>query len=234
MNTCIRVMLAAGLATLAIAPARATERSVPDTMAQRALACTGCHGPQGRSRPSGYVPRLAGKPSGYLLAQLQAFRDGRRMHEGMAALLEPLDDGMLTALAEHFAALSVPYPAPVRSTLGSADAARARRLVVEGDAAHRIPACSACHGRTLTGVAPQVPGLLGLPSDYLAAQIGAWRTGHRRARTPDCMGEIANRLPAADVALVARWLAAQPLPDDTHPADRPPDEFPMSCGGLSR
>ena len=37
-----------------------------DTIAQRALACTACHGPQGRAAPDGYYPRLAGKPAGYL------------------------------------------------------------------------------------------------------------------------------------------------------------------------
>jgi len=87
-------------------------RSVPDTMAQRALACTGCHGDQGRSRPEGYVPRIAGKPAGYLLAQLQSFRDGRRSQSTMSAMLQPLDDQMLAALADHFAGLKVPYPPP--------------------------------------------------------------------------------------------------------------------------
>ena len=48
-------------------------------MAQRAKACTGCHGPQGRSRPDGYIPRLAGKPAGYLHEQLTAFQPGRNL-----------------------------------------------------------------------------------------------------------------------------------------------------------
>lgn len=214
--------------------AQATARAVPDTMAQRALACAGCHGEQGRSRPDGYVPRLAGKPAGYLLAQLQSFRDGRRQHEGMAALLAPLEDNMLAALAAHYAELSVPYPAPVRWALSAADAARAQQLVTVGDAAHRIPACSACHGRALTGVAPQVPGLLGLPADYLGAQIGAWRTSQRQARHPDCMAEVARRLPLEDIARVSRWLAAQPVPAVAHAADAPPGRWPMDCAGVSR
>ena len=49
-----------------------------DNMAQRTLACTACHGPQGRAAPDGYYPRLAGKPAGYLYHQLLNFRDGRR------------------------------------------------------------------------------------------------------------------------------------------------------------
>ncbi|MBA4267465.1 MAG: cytochrome C, partial [Comamonadaceae bacterium] len=37
-------------------------RTVPDTMAQRMMACTLCHGAQGRATSSGYFPRIAGKP----------------------------------------------------------------------------------------------------------------------------------------------------------------------------
>ncbi len=211
-----------------------TPRPIPDTMAQRALACTGCHGDQGRSRPDGYVPRLAGKPAGYLLAQLQAFRDGRRRNEVMAALLNPLDDGMLTALADHFAGLSIPYPPPAQTMADGPAAQRARRLVEQGDASRRVPACVGCHGRALTGVAPHVPGLLGLPADYLVSQLGAWRTGHRFARQPDCMAEIARRLAEPDVALVARWLASQPVPKVSAPASEPPGDWPLACGGIAK
>lgn len=224
--------VAAVLGLLAGAAHTQPARPVPDTMAQRALACTGCHGDQGRSRPDGYVPRLAGKPAGYLLAQLQAFRDSRRSNEVMAALLNPLDDAMLGALADHFAGLSVPYPPPALTMAEGPDARRARQLIEEGDAARRIPACSGCHGPALTGVAPHVPGLLGLPADYLLSQLGAWRTGHRLARPPDCMAEVARRLPADDVARVATWLASRPVPAESGPAAAPPGDWPLDCGGI--
>lgn len=213
------------------APVASTAHRVPDSMAQRALACTGCHGEQGRAQAEGYVPRLAGKPAGYLLAQLQAFRDGRRRQQTMGALLQALDNEMLAALATHFASLSLPYPPPTGAALPAADARRARELVEQGDTARRIPACQACHGQRLTGVAPHVPGLLGLPADYLIGQIGAWRTGHRHARTPDCMGDVARRLPAADISRVARWLAVQPVPNDASAAAAPPGRWPLECAG---
>ena len=37
--------------------------AVPETLAQRALACTGCHRAEDRDTPDGYVPRIAGKPA---------------------------------------------------------------------------------------------------------------------------------------------------------------------------
>ncbi len=219
-------------AIVAAAPAAADPQRVEDTMAQRAQACTGCHGPQGRSRPDGYVPRLAGKPAGYLHEQLSAFQEGRRRHEGMARMLEHLNDDMLRALAEHFATLELPYPAPVAAPLSPVEARRAEQLVRQGDPARGLPACTACHGTGLAGVAPHVPGLLGLPVDYLNGQLGAWRQGHRRAREPDCMARVARALPLEDVALVSRWLATQPVPVGGQPAATAPATWPLRCGSL--
>ena len=61
-----------------------------DTIAQRAQACTLCHGKEGRAAADGYYPRLAGKPHGYLYKQLLNFRDGRRHYGPMSELIEPL------------------------------------------------------------------------------------------------------------------------------------------------
>jgi cytochrome c553 len=208
-----------GGAALAQAPAVVPAASPPpprqpftDTPAQRARACTVCHGEQGRSGPDGYVPRLAGKPEGYLFEQLQAFRDGRRGHRGMARLVENADDATLRELAAHFAGLTLPYPAPSSRAPEGAAAARAERLVRQGLPEAKLPACAACHGESLTGQGPRVPGLLGLPRDYLVGQLGAWRQGLRQGRAPDCMAEVARRLTPQDLTLVADWLAAQPVP----------------------
>ncbi len=77
-------------------------------------------------------------------------------------------------------------------------------------------------GVRLTGVQPNVPGLLGLPLDYLNAQLGAWQTEQRRAHAPDCMAEIVRRMPAQDLIAVSSWLARQPLPANTRPAETAP------------
>ncbi len=215
--------------------ARAADVSVPvpDTMAQRAKACTGCHGSQGRSLPSGYVPRLAGKPPGYLLAQLRTFREGRRQNETMARLLETLDDAMLQSLAGYFSALEVPYPAPAAVPPAGPLARRAEQIVRQGDPSRGVPACDGCHGERLTGIAPAVPGLLGLPQDYLVSQLGAWRSGQRHARAPDCMARIAGDLSLDDVSLLGQWLAAQPVPQPATPAAEPPAHWLKDCGSLA-
>jgi cytochrome c553 len=208
-----------GLALLAgIATTSQAAAPFEDSIAQRTLACTACHGPQGRAAPDGYYPRLAGKPAGYLYNQLLNFRDGRRHYGLMTQLVEPLSDAYLMEIAQYFSSLKVAYPAPVPAT-ASADLLRqGRQLVLQGDAARRVPACVSCHGQAMTGVVPAIPGLLGLPRDYLNAQLGAWKTGQRRAQSPDCMKQVVDRLNLDELNAVASWLAAQPLPADTQAA----------------
>ena len=107
---------------------------------------------------------------------------------------------------------------------------RGRLLVHEGDAAKKVPACVACHGAQLTGVAPAIPGLIGLPRDYINAQFGAWRNKVRRAHAPDCMAEITARLSDADVAAVSGWLASQPADAAARPAASVATPLPLQCG----
>ncbi|PIT72837.1 cytochrome C [Limnohabitans sp. G3-2] len=216
-------MLVAAMALLASPIKAQTPARFSDDMAERTRACTACHGDQGRAGPDGYYPRLAGKPAGYLHNQLRNFAQGRRHYELMARLVDPLTDAYLGEMAQYFADLKLPYPAPAtQQPITPERLAKGQQLVTQGDATRGLPACTQCHGARLTGVQPHVPGLLGLPLDYLNAQLGAWQTGQRRAHAPDCMAEIVKRMPAQDLIAVSSWLARQALPADTRPAERPP------------
>lgn len=210
-------------ATPSAAPTAAPRARFEDNMAERTRACTACHGDQGRAGPDGYYPRLAGKPAGYLHNQLRNFAQGRRHYELMTRLIDPLSDDYLGEMARYFSSLQLPYAQPKASNTISAERlAKGQQLVTQGDATRGLPACTQCHGARLTGVQPHVPGLLGLPLDYLNAQLGAWQTGQRKAHAPDCMAEVVRRIPPEDLIAVSSWLARQALPADTHPAPRPP------------
>jgi cytochrome c553 len=204
-----------------------------DTMEQRMAACTHCHGAQGRAGSDGYYPRLAGKPAGYLYHQLLNFQQGRRSYPLMTHLLKPLDKDYLQSMATHFANQQAPYPAPKPVALSQAQSARAQTLVRQGDAARDIAACASCHGESLMGTQPATPGLLGLPRDYLNAQLGAWRNGLRHAHAPDCMAHIAKALAPDDVAALSGWLASQPVPPGAGVAPAPTTAAPMRCGSAS-
>ncbi len=201
----------------------------PDSMGQRMQACATCHGKEGRATNSGYFPRIAGKPAGYLYNQLINFRDGRRQNATMAYLLDHMSDQYLMEIANHFASLDLPYPPAQTTKAPAATLARGEQLVRHGDESRGIPACASCHGAAMTGVAPAMPGLLGLPHDYLLGQLGAWRTGMRRASSPDCMGEISRRLSPQDIVAVATWLSSQPVKRGL-PVGSLPAQPTMECG----
>ena len=212
------------------AQAQPQPQPVPDTMARRTMACTGCHGEQGRATSDGYFPRIAGKPAGYLYNQLTNFRDGRRQYPLMTWMVQHLSDPYLHEIADYFSRQHVPAPVLDRAGLPAAELARGRQLVTRGDTALKVPACIACHGERLTGALPAIPGLVGLPRDYINAQFGAWRNGSRHALAPDCMGTIATRLSLADVSAISAWLASEPLPPEADPAQDVARPLPLACG----
>ena len=203
-------------------------------MTERMAACTACHGKEGRTINSEYLPRIAGKPAGYLFNQLMNFRDGRRNNAAMAHLLQPLSDAYLREIAAYFSALDLPYPATPSSAAPANTLRLGEALVLRGDASRKLPACAACHGLPLTGVTPAIPGLLGLPGAYISAQLGAWRAGQRRAHAPDCMAELAKTLQPEDISAVAAWLAAQPVPAPAKPIAALPATMPLRCGGVTQ
>ena len=230
------VPVAAWLSGLALSAAAQVSGpvQVPDTLAQRLAPCTACHGQQGRAVGGAYVPRIAGKPAGYLHEQLINFRDGRRQNTSMAMLLADLPDAYLREIAAHFAALDLPHAAGPTVPASPAALARGETIARRGDAATKLPACADCHGAQLTGALPAMPGLLGLPRDYLIAQLGAWQTGSRHATAPDCMADIARRLTPEDVSAVAAWLASRPVPVPSKAADSLPEPLPLECGSVPR
>lgn len=226
----LRVGFAALLTVATTQATFAADWPPPDTMAQRMKACEVCHGQEGRASAEGFNPRIAGKPAGYLYNQLQNFRDGKRSNVTMTYLLDQMSEAYLLEIAGYFAGLDLPYPAPQTRNASEKVLARGEKLVREGDAARDIPPCSQCHGDAMMGVAPAMPGLLGLPRDYILAQLGAWRSGQRRAAEPDCMAEIAQRLPIEDVSAMATWLSAQPVRGAVAPREALPGKLPIACG----
>jgi cytochrome c553 len=221
-------------AAMVAAAQPAPPHTVPDTMQQRLLACTACHGKDGRATSQGYFPRIAGKPAGYLYNQLLNFREGRRNNGAMNTLVEHLSDAYLRQIAEYFAEQDLPYPPPQAVGAPASLLAAGERLVMQGDKPRDLPACVACHGAAMMGVAPSVPGLLGLPRDYVVGQLGAWRTGLRKTVAPDCMGRIAQTLTRDDVLAVSTWLASQPVPAGAKPAAPTTMPLPMACGSATR
>lgn len=202
----------------AAAAAQPAASGAVDPMQQRVAACASCHGTHGEGLPGEVkIPRLAGKPAGYLLQQLEAFRNGQRQNAAMEYVVSQLSPDYLRRIADWFAAQQVPYAKQPVPTVSDAAMRRGEQLVQHGDPGRGVPSCASCHGSTLTGVQPMMPGLAGLSYAYIDAQLEAWRAHQRSSEGPGCMVVVANRMTGDDVKAVSAWLASQPPPADLHP-----------------
>jgi cytochrome subunit of sulfide dehydrogenase len=88
------------------APAQ-SQTAPPDALALRSLAatCAACHGTDGRAVNGAGMTSLRGADRGYLLAQLNAFRDGTRPATVMHQIAKGYTPAQLDQLAGYFAGL---------------------------------------------------------------------------------------------------------------------------------
>ena len=164
-----------------------------------------------------------------------AFRDGTRRYAPMNYLVAYMPDAYLKEIAQHFARQRPAFGPREAPKVDATLMARGKAIVTSGDGAKQLPACVACHGASLAGMEPGVPGLVGLRPTYIAAQLTRWRVGERAAAEPDCMKRIATRLSESDVAAVAAYAGSLEPPRDPTPESANFVRMPMACGSqLSR
>lgn len=165
--------------------------------------CSSCHGLTGRS-VSPEFPILAAQRADYLETQLRAFRDQTRAdphaHTYMWGMAAHLDDATIHSVALYF---SEQAPAPGRPASPEA-VALGGKIFSEGIDARDVPACAACHGDHGQGQ-DAIPRLAGQHADYLADQLGHFRSN---ARANDTMHQNALNLTDAEIAALARYLSS--------------------------
>ena len=230
-----RQLIIGTFALLATLGASAQDEAIPsfksvDSIEARVQGCVTCHGQSGQGTQNGYHPRIAGKPARYLYNQLVAFRDGTRRYPPMNYLVAYLPDAYLKEMADHFAAQRPAFSPKETPKIDAATIARGKTIATVGDPTRAIPPCIGCHGAGLTGMEPGIPGLVGLRSAYINAQLTRWRVGDRRTAEPDCMKRIATRLTEGDITAVSAWLAMQDPPKDSSPEAANLVRMPLACG----
>ena len=159
-----------------------------------AKTCAPCHGPDGNSRLPN-IPSLAGQPAFFMLNQLILMREGVRRIEAMAAVIQPLSDERIDALAKYFAALPPKASGDgVDSVLSARGAPIAARL-----------RCASCHGRDLAGQ-DQMPRLAKQRIDYLISSMQALRDGTRTG-ADTLMTAAIRGVSDADLAALAHFIS---------------------------
>ena len=192
---------------LALAATQAQADSLVDGSIEdgkaKSLTCTACHGPEGNS-VSPMWPNIAGQNAPYLLAQLEAFKEGSRTDPLMSAQAMMLSDQDMADLAVYFESL----PAAAQSVKDASTVSRGEALYRGGNIESGVSACLACHGPTGRGnPAAKYPALQGQHADYTAKQLNDYASG---ARATDgktrMMRDIAGRLSKEDIAALSSYV----------------------------
>jgi len=176
-----------------------------------AMACLGCHGPDGKGVAAAGFPRLAGLPAGYLSKQLHDWRNGSRQQPVMAPLAKALSTDEIEAVSHYLAGLpGAPAPGLRRQQIAGNPT---ERLALYGDWSRQIPGCVQCHGPGGSGVGEHFPPLAGQPSAYLMAQLNGWRDGSRSNDPNQLMAGVAKAMTDAEVKAIAEYFAQPASPE---------------------
>ncbi|MGV8844772.1 MAG: c-type cytochrome [Pseudomonas sp.] len=169
-------------------------------------ACSSCHGADGMGMAAAGFPRLAGLSAEYLTKQIKDFRSGTRANSVMQPIAAALSDDEVTAVTQMLAGM--PAPEVERFSRSAEAEGLGAVLALRGAWERNIPACVACHGPSGVGVGSAFPPLAGQPSQYLTAQLNAWRQGTRQNDPNDLMGHIARSMTDAEIDAVSRYFAS--------------------------
>ncbi len=205
----VRILAAIGLALVAATACTAVAaQTVPDAATRQAAVklaqdvCGSCHGAQGRG-DNPRIPRLAGQQRAYIEVQLKAFRNQSRndpaAHEYMWGVASTLNDGIVAALAEYFAAQE---PA-ARAVVADAKVVTAgKQLFERGSPERGAPPCTGCHGGGGEGMAV-FPRLAGQHGEYIYIQL---KLIQNKLRDSPVMHGLTKQLSSEELTAIAAYL----------------------------
>ena len=171
----------------------------------KAAVCTACHGAEGNSI-NPLWPNIAGQSAPYIVAQLNAFREGTRSDPLMSPQAMMLNDEDVSDLAVYFESLAAPAMAVADADPMKINKAEA--LYRGGDSDSGVAACLACHGPTGRGnPAAEYPALQGQHATYTAKQLRDFSSGTRKSDGQTrIMRDIAARLDEDDITALASYI----------------------------
>jgi cytochrome c553 len=162
--------------------------------------CSSCHGPGGNST-SPTFPKLAAQQQAYLVAQIQAFKSGRRgeqeAHDYMLGMTTLIDDATAEALARYFARQPPPHGVSTDPALMAAG----QKLFTQGITDRVVP-CASCHGDHAQGNSI-FPRLAGQHAPYIVRQL---KVIQGNLRNSPVMHGIIKDLTPKDMDEVAAYL----------------------------
>ena len=162
--------------------------------------CGACHTADG-SRGAPANPIIAGQHPEYLVKQLHEFKSGKRNNPVMKGFASTLSDDDMRHVSAFYASKSAkPGFAKDKELVRLGE-----RIWRGGIADKQVPACAGCHSPNGAGIPAQYPRLAGQHTDYLDAQMVAFRSGLRANSAQ--MSQIAARMSDREIKAVADYAA---------------------------
>ncbi|HRD48536.1 MAG: cytochrome c4 [Candidatus Competibacter sp.] len=167
----------------------------------KSATCAACHNADGNSALAQY-PKLAGQSADYLVKQLQDYKSGARANPIMAGMVAPLSSQDMEDLAAYFASQPI-----ARSAADPALAPVGEAIFRGGNLTSGVAACMACHGAIGAGnPAARFPALAGQHTDYVEAQLKAFRAMERANDAGQMMRGVAARMTDPEIKAVASYI----------------------------
>jgi cytochrome c553 len=164
--------------------------------------CAACHGADGHSITPQY-PSIGGQHEAYTAKQLADFKSGQRKSPIMEPIAKALDEKQIAQLAAYYA-----QKKPRLGTARDAElVAKGEKLFRGGNPAEDVPACAGCHLPNGAGIPRAFPRLAGQYSEYIAAQLRAFRSEERANDPSKAMRAIASRMTEEEIRAVAEYIS---------------------------
>jgi cytochrome c553 len=196
----------AALAISIVAPAASAQSLVDgdaDAGKAKSITCAACHGAEGNSA-NPLWPNLAGQHAKYIVNQLGAFKEGKRVNALMSSQAMLLSEDDMANLAVYYESLE-----RASQTVADPDLVdKGQALYRAGNAETGVAACIACHGPKGVGnAAAQYPSLSGQHAAYTEKTLKDYRSGERKSVAGNnAMNEIAAKLTDDEIKALASYV----------------------------
>jgi len=160
---------------LASAPLFVQAQTVGDPEAgkEKVAVCASCHGIDGNSQNNSMWPKLAEQHAGYAARQSRLIREQKRNAPAMYPVVANISDQDLADIAAYYEQQTLEPGVADEELVDLGE-----DLYQAGNRDSGVPACSACHGPSGSGIkGAHYPRLGGQHADYTVKRLQDYRNG---------------------------------------------------------
>ena len=173
---------------------QSAESQAADPAAGKEIAsktCVACHGLDGKGVTSD-IPNLAAQVENYLVAALEAYKDGKRSHAALRDMTANMSDNDIRNVAAYYASLP---------PLKAGDMVEVMDIQEKGKAAAKN--CATCHGEDGNSTTPGIPSLAGQQPVYFINAVKSYLDGTRKmsSKEKSAMVQALNQVDIEAMAL---------------------------------